>query len=196
MGNIAVQNEPLEVTIKVTGVFEKLGVPYLIGGSLASTLYGMVRTTQDSDIVAEMRLEHLQPFVTALQDEFYMDGEMIADAIQSYVSFNIIHRKTMFKVDIFVPRPRPFLHSQLARAQRQRFMLDKEVSARFASPEDTILAKLEWYRLGGEVSERQWRDILGVMKVRAGALDLAYLQRWAHELQVTDLLDRALQEAR
>lgn len=186
------QNEPVEVTLKVTGVFEKLGVPYLIGGSLASTLYGMVRTTQDSDIVAEMRLEHLKPFVSALQDEFYVDDEMIADSIQQYASFNIIHRETLFKVDVFIPRPRPFLQSQLARAQRQVFAFDTEVSAKFASPEDTILSKLEWYRMGGEVSERQWRDILGVLKTRAGELDLAYLQKWANELKVDDLLERAL----
>lgn len=188
------QNEPMEVTLLVTGVFETLGVPYLIGGSLASTLYGMVRTTQDSDIVAEMRPEHLHPFVSALEDEFYVDDEMIADAIRSHFSFNIIHRKTMFKVDVFIPLPRPFLHSQLARAERQVFTFDSEVNARFASPEDTILAKLEWYRLGGEVSERQWRDVLGVMKVRAGDLDLDYLRQWAVELQVVDLLERALQE--
>jgi hypothetical protein len=68
-----IQNEPVEVTLKVSDVFERLSVPYLIGGSLASTLYGMVRTTQDADIVAEMRIEHLQPFILALQDEFYMD---------------------------------------------------------------------------------------------------------------------------
>jgi len=109
--------------------------------------------------------------------------------------FNIIHRKSMFKVDVFIPRPRPFLRSQLARAQRQHFTFGREVNARFASPEDTILAKLEWYRLGNEVSERQWRDILGVMKVRAGDLDLDYLRQWADELQVVDLLERALQEA-
>lgn len=132
------QNEPVEVTLKVTGVFEKLGVPYLIGGSLASVLYGMVRTTQDSDIVAEMRLEHLQPFVAALQTE---------------------------------------------------------VSAKFASPEDTILSKLEWYRMGGEVSDRQWRDILGVLKTQAGTLDLDYLRKWADELKVSDLLERALSES-
>lgn len=114
------QNEPIEVTLRVTAVFEMLGVPYLIGGSLASALYGMVRTTQDSDIVAEMQLVHLQPFVSALQDEFYVDDEMIADAIQRYGSFSIIHRSTMFKVDVFVPRPRPFVQSQLSRA-RDRF---------------------------------------------------------------------------
>ncbi len=189
------QNEPVEVTLKVTTVLEKLSVPYLIGGSLASTLYGMVRTTQDADIVAQMRLEHVQPFVAALQDEFYVDEQMAAEAIQGSSSFNIIHRETIFKVDIFVPRLRPFLQSQLARAQRQTFFFDTEVSARFASPEDTILSKLEWYRLGGEISDRQWRDILGVLKTRAGELELDYLRKWAGELEVGDLLERALQEA-
>jgi len=189
------QNEPIEVTLKVTGVLERLGVPYLIGGSLASTLYGMVRTTQDSDIVAEKRLEHLEAFVSTLQDEFYIDDEMIAESIQHNSSFNIIHRETMFKVDVFIPRPRPFLELQLARAQKQTFAFETEVSAKFASPEDTILSKLEWYRMGGEVSERQWRDILGVLKTRAGELDLAYLQKWANELKVSDLLKRALSAA-
>lgn len=189
------QNEPVEVTLKVTGILEQLGVPYLIGGSLASTLYGMVRTTQDSDVVAEMRLEHLQPFVSALQDEFYLEKEMIAEAIRRHASFNIIHRETMFKVDVFIPRPRPFLKAQLARAQTQTFTFETEVSAKFASPEDTILSKLEWYRMGGEVSDRQWRDILGVLKTRAGELDLDYLRKWAKDLKVSDLLERALKEA-
>jgi hypothetical protein len=188
------QNEPIEVTLKVTAVFEQLGIPYLIGGSLASTLYGMIRTTQDSDIVAEMRPEHLHPFVSTLQDEFYVDDEMIAEAIQRQSSFNIIHRETMFKVDVFVPRPRPYLQLQLTRAQRQTFQLENEVSAKFSSPEDTILAKLEWYRMGGEVSERQWRDILGILKTRHGTLDLAYLKKWAQELKINDLLERALSE--
>ena len=189
------QNEPLEVTLKVTGVFEKLGVPYLIGGSLASALHGMVRTTQDADIVAEMQQAHLQPFVSALQQEFYVDDEMIAEAIRRNSSFNIIHRETMFKVDVFIPRPRPFLKSQFARAQRQGFTFEAEASAKFASPEDTILSKLEWYRTGGEISDSQWRDVLGILKIRAGELDLDYLRRWAGELKVGDLLERALKES-
>lgn len=169
-------------------------MPYVIGGSLASTLYGMVRTTQDSDIVAKMRPEHILTFVEALQDEFFIDEEMIAESIQRNSSFNIIHRDTMFKVDVFIPKPRPFLQSQLARAQRQSFTLESEMSANFTSPEDTVLAKLEWYRMGGEVSGRQWRDILGVMKTRAGELDLDYLRKWAQELNVADLLERARNE--
>jgi hypothetical protein len=188
------QNEPIQVTLKVTKVFERLSVPYLISGSLASTLYGMVRTTQDSDIVAEMRLEHLQSFISALQGEFYVDEEMIAEAIQRNSSFNIIHRETMFKVDVFIPRPRPFLQSQLARARKKVFIFEAEVSAKFASPEDTILSKLEWFRMGGEVSDRQWRDILGVLKTCAGDLDLGYLRQWAGELKVSDLLEQSLKE--
>ncbi len=102
------QNDPIAVTLKVTSILEKLDIPYLIGGSLASTLYGMVRTTQDSDIITEMRPDHVQPFINALESEFYIDDEMIAESIQRNSSFNIIHRESMFKVDIFIPRPRPF----------------------------------------------------------------------------------------
>ncbi|MGA2505035.1 MAG: hypothetical protein ABSG01_13170 [Anaerolineales bacterium] len=187
--------EPIAVTIKVTDALEKLGVPYFIGGSLASTLYGMVRTTQDSDIVADMRSEHVRPFITALQNEFFVDELMIGESIQTKSNFNIIHRASMFKVDIFIPQPRPFLLSQLARAQVQKFAADPEVSARFASAEDTILSKLEWYRQRGEVADLQWRDVLGVLRTRAGALDLEYLRMWGKELKVSDLLEQLLEES-
>lgn len=189
------QNEPIEVTVLVTAILENIGIPYVIGGSLASTLHGMIRTTQDSDIITEMRLEHIQPFITALQNDFFIDEEMIVDAIQRNASFNILHRETMFKVDIFIPRPRPFQQSQLARAERQAFELETKLSANFASAEDTILSKLEWYRMGGETSERQWRDILGILKTRAGELDVAYLKKWAKDLNVADLLERVLNES-
>ena len=187
------QNEPLEVTLLVTRVFDELGVDYLIGGSLASTLHGLVRTTQDSDIITNLRLEHVSHFIDKLDQVFYIDDEMIKEAISRHGSFNIIHRESMFKVDVFIPKPSPFLRSQLGRAQRQTFNLAIDISAKFASAEDTILAKLDWYRLGGEVSERQWRDILGVLKTQAGSLDIAYLQKWAGELGISDLLERALQ---
>jgi hypothetical protein len=189
-----VQNEPLEVTLKVTQLLEKLEVPYLIGGSLASTLYGLVRFTQDSVIITEMGPQHIEQFVSGLEKDFYIDHEAIGEAIRSNSSFNIIHRESMFKVDVFIPKPRPFLRSQLERAQRQTFSLDIEISAQFASPEDTILSKLKWYRLGGEVSDRQWRDILGVLKTRAGELDLDYLRKWAVELKVHDLLEKSIKE--
>lgn len=187
--------EPISVTILVTSVFEKLKIPYLIGGSMASTIYGMVRTTQDVDIIAEMQLQHVEPFIASLQSDFYLDEELIADSIQHKSSFNIIHRKTMFKVDIFIPHETPFQHSQLIRAEKQIMTSNPKTSAYFASPEDTIIAKLEWFRMGGEVSERQWRDIVGILKVRAGVLDLGYLRKWASELNVIELFEKALAEA-
>jgi hypothetical protein len=187
--------EPIAVTIKVTDVLEKLGIPYFISGSLASTLYGMEGTTQDADIIADMRAEHVQPFVTSLKNEFFLDEPMIAESIQTNSNFNIIHRESMFKVDVFIPLPRPFHQSQLARVHVQTFPGNPEVSARFASAEDTILSKLEWYRLRGEVSERQWRDVLGVLRTKAGALDLDYLRMWGKELKVSDLLEQLLEES-
>ena len=187
--------DALAVTVRVTQVLERMGVPYFIGGSLASTLYGMVRTTQDSDIIADLRLEHVPLLVDALEDDFYLDDEMMAEAIARRSSFNLIHRESMFKVDIFVPRPRAFTKAQFARAGKQSLSSDPEMVAHVATPEDTLLAKLEWYRLGGEVSERQWRDVLGVLKVQAGALDGDYLCRMARELHVEDLLGRAFEDA-
>jgi hypothetical protein len=187
--------EPITVTVKVTNALEKLGIPYFIGGSLASTLYGMVRTTQDADVIADMRAGHVQPFAASIQNEFFVDELMIAESIQTHSSFNIIHRESMFKVDVFIPRPRPFHLSQLRRAQVQTFPEEPEVSAKFASAEDTILSKLEWYRQGGEVSERQWRDVLGILRTKYGALDLDYLRSWGKELKVSDLLEQLLEES-
>jgi len=187
--------EPIAATISVTATLEKLGVRYLICGSLASTVHGLVRTTQDSDIVTELRPEHIQPFVRALEGEFYVDEESIASAVALHTSFNIIHRESMFKVDIFIPPISPFVREQLTRARRQVLAVKPQVDALVATAEDTLLAKLEWYRQGGEVSERQWRDVLGIMKVQEGNLDLVYLHRWAKELKVSDLLERALTEA-
>lgn len=189
------QNEPLEVTLLETDTLEELDIPYFVSGSLGSALYGMVRSTQDSDIVAAMLPEHTQAFLNALQDEFFLDEEMIANATAQGTSFNIIHRNTMFKVDVFIPSSDPFQQSQFERAQQQSFSLERERSANFASPEDIILSKLAWYRSGGEVSERQWRDILGVIKTRSVDLDNEYLMKWAHELKVHELLARALGEA-
>ncbi len=187
--------EPIAATIAVTAVLEKLGVRYLIGGSLASTVHGLVRTTQDSDIIAEMRPEHAEPFIRALEGEFYIDEESLAVAVAEQASFNILHRASMFKVDIFVLKERAFERSEMSRRTSQVISTDPDLSAYVASAEDIILAKLEWYRLGGDVSERQWRDVLGILKVQGRGLDKAYLGTWASSLGVRDLLDKALQEA-
>ena len=187
--------ESTRITLLVTQTLESLNIPYAVGGSLASSLHGVMRSTLDVDIVADMRLDHISPLVETLSKEFYADDEMMRDAIQRQSSFNLIHYETAFKVDIFIQKSRAFDHMQLERRRLSVIATDPEQSVFVTSPEDTILAKLEWYRMGGEVSDRQWRDILGVMKTRAGDLDLDYLRKWARELKVTDLLEGAIGEA-
>ena len=189
------QGDSIRVTLLVTDVFEKLGVRYAVGGSLSSSLHGVMRSTLDVDIVADMRLEHIQPLVAALSPEFYADVEMIRVAIERHSSFNLIHYETSFKVDVFIPKPRPFDQMQLERRASAIITTDPERSLYVTSPEDVILSKLEWYRMGGKVSDRQWRDILGVLKTKAGGIDQDYLRHWAKQLKVNDLLDRALTEA-
>jgi hypothetical protein len=189
------QGDTSHVTLLVTQTLERLNVIYAVGGSLASSLHGVMRSTLDVDIVADMRLEHIQPLVAALSKEFYADDEMMRDAIEQHSSFNLIHYETAFKVDIFIRKLRPFDQMQLERRRISVITTDPEQSVYVTSPEDTILAKLEWYRLGGEVSERQWRDILGILKTRAGELDLDYLYQWATALKVSDLLERVLKDA-
>jgi len=145
--------------------------------------------------VADLRLEHAEPLARALGGTFYVDAESIREAVLHQRSFNVIHLETMFKVDVFVVKKRPFHHSQMERRMAQVIATDPDRTAYVATAEDTILAKLEWYRMSGDVSEQQWRDVLGVMKVQADRLDLAYLRQWAAQLNISDLLERAIKEA-
>jgi hypothetical protein len=188
-------NEPIAVTLLVIDAMDALGVPYLIGGSLASAVHGVLRATLDTDLVADLRLEHAEPLARALGGTFYVDAESIREAVLHQRSFNVIHLETMFKVDVFVVKKRPFHHSQMERRLAQVIATDPDRTAYVATAEDTILAKLEWYRMSGDVSEQQWRDVLGVMKVQADRLDLAYLRQWAAQLNISDLLERAIKEA-
>ena len=184
--------------------FERLGVPYYIGGSLASSAYGVARATLDADLVADLASAQVGAFVAALQASYYLDESAINDAIQRRLSFNLIHLATMIKVDVFINKAR-LSDAEAFRRVRQEPLDDEDANATegadatrryaLASPEDVILAKLEWYRLGGETSERQWSDILGVIKVQGPALDEAYVRQWAGALNLADLLQRALDAA-
>jgi len=187
-----VENEALIVTLEVIAALDKLKIPYLIGGSLASTLHGFARTTLDSDLVADIRPEHVPTLVQQLGDRYYLSDSAMYDAIRHRSSFNLIHLATMFKVDIFLPKVRRFDRDQMKNRRQYVVANEPERTAFVASPEDTILAKLEWYRLGGETSARQWRDILGVIQIQGDKLDLAYLRQGAADLGVADLLTRVL----
>lgn len=181
-----------EVTLLVVAVLEELGIRYLIGGSLASTVHGTPRATLDADLLADVKPEHIKQLYEKLNREFYISEEDIQNAFARGTSFNLIHLSTLFKVDIFLPKNRPFDNQQFNNRALYVVAHNPERRAYVASAEDTILAKLEWYRLGNEVSERQWRDVIGVFKVQDKNLDLEYLKSNASELGVSDLLDRLI----
>lgn len=185
---------PIPVMLLVTQALEALGVPYLVGGSVASILHGIVRSTVDVDLVADLRPPHVGPLVAALASEFYADEEAILDAIQHQSSFNFIHQATMIKVDIFIYPGRAFDESRFTRRREMVVARNPERTAWVSSPEDIMLMKLVWFRMTGDTSERQWRDVLGVVKVQQEKLDEGYLREWAAVLGVADLLDRALEE--
>lgn len=185
----------LSALAPVVDVLESLGVAYYVGGSLASSAHGVPRASIDADVIADLDHRHVVPFVSRLQEVYYLDVGRVRDAVESRRSFNLIHLATMFKVDVFASKRRPFDVEALQRARPHPFG-DAPDSPQFrvASAEDTILAKLEWFRSGGEVSDRQWADIVGVLKASGTPLDGAYLERWALALSVADILTRARAE--
>ncbi|MBI3922634.1 MAG: hypothetical protein HY318_14525 [Armatimonadetes bacterium] len=187
--------EPVAVTLLVIDALETLRVPYLIGGSLASAVHGVLRATHDADLVADLRPQHVEPLVEALGGAFYVEAGAIREAIGQQISFNVIHLETMFKVDVFVKRVRPFDEAQFQRRASHLIDADTDRTGYVASAEDTILTKLEWYRMGGEVSDRQWGDVLGVLKTQGENLDMEYLRKWATALGVEDLMEKALSQA-
>jgi len=180
----------------VTQVFEQLGVKYFIGGSLASSQHGIPRATLDTDIVTKFMPDHIRPLLDALGDAWYADEDAIRDAIRRKSSFNLIHMETAQKVDVFVSKDRPFEQGEFAAATR--LALGDSVSSfapYFASAEHSVLAKLEWFRLGGEISDRQWNDVLGILRVQAKKLNRPSMILEAATLGVSDLLQKAFTEA-
>lgn len=179
----------------VIEAFDALGIRYRIGGSVASSAYGIARATLDVDLVADLEEDNIGPLVDRLREGYYIHEERMRDAVARRSSFNLIHLGSMIKVDVFVLKPNPYDQAAFARARLER--LD-EGSARehyLTSPEDVILNKLDWYRQGGSISERQWNDVLGVLKVQGSSLELHYLHHWAATLGLTELLSRALADA-
>lgn len=175
---------------------DSLAVPYFITGSLASSVRGIARASLDVDIVAALGPEHVAPLVATLAGAYYVDEDRVRTAVLNRQSFNVLHLDTMFKVDVFVSKGRSCDEAAFARALAE--VLDESASAPafpVASTEDVVLAKLEWFRAGGEVSERQWRDVVGVLKAARERVEMDYLRRSAEALGVTDLLERALADA-
>lgn len=178
-------------------VLNELGIPYMIGGSLASSVHGVYRATEDVDLVVDIDASNIDPLVNELGTEFYIDAEMIREALGRGRSCNVIHLASSYKFDLFPLSEDPFQQSQFERRGLEEFPQAGAVPMRLhvATAEDTVLSKLVWYRAGNEVSEQQWKDVRGVVAVKGENLDRDYMRRWAEHLGVRDLLDSLFAEA-
>jgi predicted nucleotidyltransferase len=186
---------PFAVLAEVARRLESLGITYVVVGSFASSTRGLYRATADIDILVDISSEHADALVTILQNDFYLDELAARRAVMQRRSFNAIHFESVFKIDFFVASESEFDRQQLARRQLESISHDISQSIYVATAEDTILAKLKWYRIGGEVSNTQWGDVVGILGTQEHVLDFEYLDEWAIKLNVHDLLEKVLRES-
>ena len=193
--------DPIAVAVSFAATLERLGIPYLVGGSMASSVHGEPRSTNDIDIVADLRQERVRSLLDAVGEAYYVNEDAVRAAIQAADrgapgdSFNLIHISGAIKVDLFIAGTDAFNAERLRR--RERVQLSSEPAAWLFvdTAEHSLLRKLEWFRRGGEVSERQWRDVIAIARVQGERLDRSRLEHWAERLGVSDLLVRVLAEA-
>jgi len=193
---------PDQLLIVVTARLEAIGIPYCVGGSFASGSYGRARTTYDLDILIAPQSSDIAPLIAAFQNDFALDATELIDAIAVAPSYRdtpaqraiakAYHIATHFRIDFFISSGRAFEQLQLQRRVRHMIATTPEAEADFASPEDIILAKLEWFRLGNYASSHQWPDVQAIFMVQQPQLDMPYLRHWAARLHVSDLLEAAL----
>lgn len=185
--------DPIAVALSVARAFDALGIVHTIGGSIASSIAGEPRSTIDIDVVAALRESDVPALVSALAVDFYVSEEALRRAVRECSTANLIHQATQVKVDIFVAGGTPLDAQQLQRRRAVEIAPGRILHVH--PPEDILLQKLRCYQKGGETSDRQWRDVLGIIRVQAQHLDHDYLRLSAPVLGVADLLARALREA-
>lgn len=181
------------VALRLAAAFDELGIDYTLGGSLASSLHGEPRSTNDVDFAVRLNEGQVPLLIARLGAEFVLDGDGLRAAVRGGRSYQIYFLPLALKIDLFVRGTTAFDRSEFAR--RVRVRVGERGSLYAASLEDSLLRKLVWFRLGGDVSDRQWRDVLGLVRAAATDLDRAYVEHWASELGVHDLLARALAQA-
>jgi hypothetical protein len=187
---------PGEGLLRLLEVFDRLEIAYMIGGSGASSVHGLVRTTGDIDMVARIGLQDVRSLGTELRQDFYIEEEQVRTALEHSRSFNVIYLRNSYKFDIFPLTADRYQQVQFGRRRHEMSSLftGEPLELAVATPEDVILSKLRWFHMGGKVSEQQWHDVLGVIAVQGNGLDLSYLREWAEYLGVPDLLEKALAE--
>ncbi len=187
--------DTLSVVLPVVQAFERLGIAYYISGSVSSSIYGIPRSTVDIDLVVDIQRKHVPLLVNMLEASYYIDRDMILEAIQRRASCSLIHLESLLKIDVFILKSSSYDREAFERRRKGIVDEDQNLELSLASPEDIILSKLDWFRIGGGVSERQWTDVMGVLKVQKGHLDMAYLHHWAEELGLADLFTQVCRDA-
>lgn len=183
-----------DIACEVARAFESLGVEYFLGGSMASSLQGPPRFTQDIDFVAKLSVEQVGPLVAALGPSFDVDEVALSECVRAGRSWNIFHTPTATRIDLFPVGPTAFDAEELRRRQPRDLGDGRRLFIK--SPEDTVLRKLDWFRKGGEANLQQFRDAVGVLQFQGTGLDFIYLERWAKALALEELLRHAFAAAR
>ena len=186
---------PIDLAADIVTRLDRLRIPYVIGGSLAATLVGEPRSTADIDIAVELAVQDLGPLLAAVEDDFYVPADVAARAVGDSSSFNLIDQRSALKVDLFVLGDFPLDRLQIERRQLVDLPTDPPTGAWVTSMEDVVLRKLQWFVAGGRASDRQWRDILGVLRTQDGRLDDDYLDRTAALVGLTAELADARADA-
>jgi hypothetical protein len=188
---------PSKPLILLIEVLDRLEITYQIGGSVASSAHGIPRTTLDVDLVVDMPPELIDDFASQLNPDFYADATLIRESFAHNRAANLIHLATVWKFDLFPLQRDEYSRVAFARRSFREIRPDggEAIECAVASAEDTILRKLEWYRAGGESSQRQWNDLLGVCRTANERMDFTYLRHWAAHLNLNDLLERLLAES-
>ncbi len=185
--------EQSELMRLVVRAFESLDIPYMITGSHASAYYGEPRFTRDIDIVAEIQEEQVNDFVRFFPpNEFYCDNDMIETEIKRRGQFNIIHAASGLKIDIILTKETPFSRAEFSRRRRSKVFPDQETN--FATPEDVIIKKMEFYKDGG--SEKHLRDITGILKISGDVIDTDYITQWADTLGIREIWDAVVKRVK
>lgn len=186
-------DEAAEVTVRVARALERAGVEYMVGGSVASSSHGEPRSTRDIDFAVRLREVDIPRLLQALGLDFAVDEEMVREAVRSGRSANIFYLPYFMKIDLFVRGSDEYDRSEFDRRTQIEPLPGERLPA--SSPEDSLLWKLRWFRMGGEASDQQWRDVLGLLRVSGQLMDHRYLRAWAARHHVEDLLDRALAQS-
>lgn len=180
-------DSPGDFLARLTDKLARAGIPHMLVGSFASSFHGIPRSSQDLDLVIDPDLVSLQRFLADLPAaDYYADADAAVDALDRRRQFNVIDMTTAWKADLIVRKARPFSIEEMRR-RTEGDLLGTRVFV--ASPEDTLISKLEWAKLGGG-SDLQLRDAAGILELRGADLDIAYIERWVADLDLEDLWRR------